>query len=225
MRVGSRATTRHDAWMVRTGKRASALAKLLQSGGSVADVSKAKAPRVQDLDPSLAEDVLALYRDLGGALEYPPLRPGAWDLSTGGLLIELDEELHFNRYRRLTLARPWAQSLPWARPYEHACDTREVECLRAATWGKRWSSDSSARMFGPGASPGNLDADGGSPRWKQRALYDAMKDAVAAQGDSRVVRLSVYDDVSGVPLGAALEGRQSIDVAELMTLVASRTNR
>ena len=210
--------------MVRTGKRAAALARLLEAGGLTPDATRATAPRVEDLDVSIGNDVLRLYRGLGGVLENPQLRPGAWDLSMDGAMIELDEELHFNRYRKMTLKRPWAASLPWAMSYEQDCDTREAQCLRSATWGKRWSNPSSARMFGAGAPPGELGAGGGAPRWKQRALYDAIKDAAALEGDLRVARLSVYDDVSGVPLGAALEGRHAIDLDKLMTLLADRTS-
>ena len=139
-----------------------------------------------------------------------------------GILIELDEELHFNRYRKMTLERPWAASLPWAMSYEEDCDTREAECLRSATWGKRWSNPSSARMFGAGAPAGELGADGGAPRWKQRALYDAIKDAAALESDLRVARLSVFDDVSGVLLGVALEGRHGVVLDKLLTLLADR---
>jgi hypothetical protein len=139
------------------------------------------------------------------------------------VLIELDEELHFNRYRKMTLDRPWAASLPWATSYAEACETREAECLRAATWGKRWSNPSSVHMFGAGAPPGQL-TDGGAPRWKQRALYDAVKDAAAHERELRVARLSVYDEMSGLPLGGALEGRHSVDIQELRELLSARTS-
>lgn len=209
--------------MVRTGKRALALARLLEAGGLTPDATRTGAPRIEDLEPSTASDVLRLYRDLGGVLDHPQLRPGPWDLSMGGVLIELDEELHFNRYRKITLERPWSASLSWAASYEQACNTREAECLRAATWGKRWSNPSSARMFGPGAPPGDLEADGGAPRWKQRALYDSIKDAAALEQDVRVARLSVHDVISNVLLGAALEGRHAIDSDELLAFLAERT--
>jgi hypothetical protein len=43
----------------------------------------------------------------------PPLRPGAWDLVfADGLVVELDEELHFNRYRAQSLQNEWATDLP-----------------------------------------------------------------------------------------------------------------
>jgi hypothetical protein len=209
--------------MVRTGGRASVLAGLLEAAGLSADATTTRPPRLDDLKPSIANEMLSIYRKLGGTLEAPLLRPGAWDLSMGGVLIELDEELHFNRYRRSTFDPPWAAALPWAASYLKACEMREVECLRAATWGKRWSNPSSARMFGAGAPPGELAAAGGAPRWKQRALYDAMKDAAAHNLGLRLARLSVYDEVSGVPLGAALQGRQPIDVDELRGLLSARS--
>lgn len=185
---------------MRTGRRASALADLLNEGGLVADVAPRSAPRIDDLRRSLAEDIFDLYRTLGGRLDRPALRPGAWDLSMDGVLVELDEELHFNRYRDTTLRRPWAAVLPWTAPYVHMCRDREVECMRAAKWGRRWTSESSARMFGDAAQPGDVSSEAGAPRWKQRALYDAMKDAIAAQNENvKVARLSVYDEVSGRP--------------------------
>ena len=55
-------------------------------------------------------------------------------------------------------------------------------------------------MFSSGSQPGDLASEGGAPRWKQRAIYDAMKDTVAAGAKGvRVARLSVYDNVSGFP--------------------------
>lgn len=179
---------------------------------------------MEDLDSPLASQVLALYKTLGGQLDSPSLRPGPWDLDMGGLLIELDEELHFNRYRAMALTRPWADRLPWAEAYGDMCRTREVECHRAAQWGQRWTSAGSERLFGPGAPPGDLAAPGGAPRWKQRALYDAMKDAFALTGKSTVARLSVYDVVSGWSLGEVLNGRRLLKIEDLMTLLRTRSS-
>jgi len=214
-----------DRGMVRTGRRASVLADLLKGGGLVVDVTPPSAPRIDDLQPWMAEDLFDLYRTLGGKLDRPALRPGAWDLSLDGVLIELDEELHFNRHRETTLRRPWAAALPWTAPYLDMCRAREVECLRAARWGQRWTSQSSVRMFGGGGQPGDISSDAGAPRWKQRALYDAVKDAIAAQDeDTKVARLSVYDEVSGRLLGDVLEVRAPLDLDELLAVLASRTS-
>jgi hypothetical protein len=182
------------------------------------------APRIEDLDSSLASRVLALYKTLGGQLAFPSLRPGPWDLSMDGLLIELDEELHFNRYRAMALAEVWADPLPWAEAYRDMSRAREPECHRAGQWGQRWTSSGSERLFGRGAPPGDLAAPGGAPRWKQRALYDAMKDAVALTGKLTVARLSVYDVVSGKLLGNVLGGRGSLEIDDLMTLLRMRAS-
>lgn len=152
------------------------------------------------------------------------LRPGAWDLAlAGGLVIELDEELHFNPYRARTLAEPWARNLPWRDAYLLMCEQHEDHCLRAGSWGKRWTNESCERMFGPAAPAAHLEVVGGAPRWKQRALYDAVKDAVATvAGDPQVVWLAVHDEIGGVSLGAVLEGRGRIASSELRALVEQR---
>ncbi len=211
--------------MVRTGKRATVLAGLLESAGLRARVGSQPAPRIEDFDPTIARHVLDTYRTLGGRLDHLALRPGTWDLNMNGVVIELDEELHFNRYRKTTLRNEWAQALPWTAPYLELCQTREAECLKAGMWGKRWTNDSSSRMFGAGAPPGDLSGEAGAPRWKQRALYDAMKDAWAASAKSiGVARLSVYDNVSGCLLGDVLTGRTTLKSDDLLALVASRTS-
>ncbi len=153
------------------------------------------------------------------------LRPGAWDLTlAGGVVVELDEELHFNRYRTRTLTAPWARKLPWRDAYLAMCARHEDECVRAGSWGKRWTNESCERMFGRAAPAADLDAPGGAPRWKQRALYDAVKDAVgSAPGRLRLVRLAVHDEIGGVSLGAVLEGRGRVAPRDLRALVEART--
>jgi hypothetical protein len=79
-------------------------------------------------------------------------------------------------------------------------------------------------MFGPAAEPGELLLAGGAPRWKQRALYDALKDTAARQpGGPVLARLSVHDTVAGIRLGAVLEGRSTVSAADVVALVEART--
>lgn len=209
--------------MVRTGQRAGVLAALLTDAGLTVLASRPAAPRIESLPPPLRDDLLTLYRLLGGRSERPVFRPGAWDLAlTSGAVVELDEELHFNRYRALTLERPWSTSLPWRKDYLAMCRGHEQECVRAGSWGKRWTNPSCEAMFGPPGPPGDLDA--GAPRWKQRALYDAIKDAQAATGfGPPLVRLAVHDPVGGTTLGTALEGRATADPDALRDLVSRRS--
>lgn len=211
--------------MVRTGARARVLGAALTAAGFGLAEQPPTAPRLGVLPADTRAAVEGLYRGLGGKQEPPVLRPGGWDLAlVGGVVIELDEELHFNRYRSRTLATPWSTGLPWFGAYLAFCSQLEDHCLRAGVWGKRWTNESCERMFGPPAPSGDLDSPGGAPRWKQRALYDAIKDAVTSVNVGvRLVRLSVHDELDGVSLGAVLEGRGQADPAALRALVERRT--
>lgn len=210
--------------MVRAGARAEALGSALIAAGFSVTAQRPPAPRLETLPADLRAAVVALYRELGGHQEQPVLRPGAWDLAlAGGVVVELDEELHFNRYRARTLAEPWARNLPWRDAYVLMCVHHEDDCVRTGSWGRRWTNESCERMFGSAAPAARLDVAGGAPRWKQRALYDAVKDAVASvSGELRVVRLGVHDEIGGVSLSALLEGRGRAASSELRALVEQR---
>ncbi|MGO2749391.1 MAG: DUF7255 family protein [Pseudoclavibacter sp.] len=128
------------------------------------------------------------YRLLRGTQENPTLRPGSWDIpTTSGFTIELDEEQHFNRYRSATLRQAWAWDLPWRTDYLELCEDFEPTAIRSRSGGGSWSSSGSERQFGTSGPNGVLEGPG-SARWKQRALYDAMKDALAATGEINLVR-------------------------------------
>lgn len=210
--------------MVRTGARAARLGDLLAAAGlrPAADAP----PRPSGAEPGA--DLFTLYRALGGSQpQLPTLRPGAWDLVFDDpalevpLVIELDEELHFNRYRALTLQAPWAAEAPWRVDYLAHCAAHEADCLAAARWGKRWTNPSCAQMFA-GGRPGELDG-GGAPRWKQRALYDALKEAAPAVGVAvAVARLATHDRIGDTTLGAALEGFADVPLNEVLGLVRAR---
>ena len=195
--------------MVRTGARAKALQNLMTRAGFQLADEAPPAPRFDALPADAQEQVAEVFGVMGGQTPMPRLRPGAWDLAFNGeLVVELDEELHFNRYRSQTLQSPWATALPWRDTYLEHCDDFENECLAAGKWGKRWTTPSCESMFGPPIPPGVLDGLG-SPRWKQRALYDAVKDIAALHSRTpRLCRLSVWDRVGDTRIADALAGRR-----------------
>jgi hypothetical protein len=176
------------------------------------------------MPPEAAERVLDLYRALGGsAEEFVVFRPGVWDIVLAdGLIVELDEEQHFNRYRRATLQPVWTEALPWGVDYRRYSEEHETAALRKASRGGYWASPSTERMFGPADAPGVFDSSG-APRWKQRALYDAMRDAVAAAGAVRLSRVAVWDVIGDTTLARVLDGRAEVDHDALADLVARRT--
>lgn len=172
------------------------------------------------LSTQLQSEVAALYYRLGGR-DPLPVRTGPWDMTFGDLVVEYDEEQHFNRYRQLTFDTPFATELPWRTAYLAQCATYEYACRNKASNRGFWTNTPTERMFGPPGVPGELNGPG-SPRWKQRAIYDIMRDALAFNGTVRLVRLSRWDEVDDVPLWQSLNGIQQIDRDALVALVEAR---
>jgi len=204
-------------------QRQGRLAGLLTDLGHRLAAERPLAPRLDSMPPEAAERVLDLYRALGGsAEEFVVFRPGVWDIVLAdGLIVELDEEQHFNRYRHATLEPAWSDALPWASDYRRYSGEHEASALKKARRGGYWASRSTERMFGPADAPG-VFGDSGSPRWKQRALYDAMRDALAASGEVRLARVAVWDAVGDTTLARVLDGRVDVDTDALAELIAHR---
>ena len=210
--------------MVKTGARAESLKALMTLAGFKPVGTGPKAPRIADLPDEAHGVAQGLYRALGGIEPNPPYRPGSWDLAFyGGLVVELDEELHFNRYRAQTLDPSWAASLPWRKPYLEFSRTYELQCLSAGRWGKRWTNPSCEVMFGPPTTSGDLEG-AGAPRWKQRAFYDAFKDVAALHSSTiRLSRISVWDTIGENRIGDVLTRGVPVNLDQLRELVEQRT--
>lgn len=133
-----------------------------------------------------------------------------WDIVFDGIAVELDEQLHFNRYRALTLGSGVYRRLPNfpAAGYATLCRQREAACLRAGSYGGKWSNPSCERQFGPAGPLGDLQG-AGAPRWKQRAFYDFLKDLAPLALGLPVARLAIWEPLPGDPggrlLGACLD--------------------
>jgi hypothetical protein len=185
-------------------------------------------PRLANLTDSAASQVLGVYHELGGKQEAPALRPGSWDVVVDGILVELDEQLHFNRYRALTLTVPSYEQLPRfpLAGYRAFCATKEQACLKAGAGQGRWMNDSTEAHFGPSGARGDFTGRGSS-RWKQRALYDLMKDLTQLDVGARpLARIAIWDAIpglSGVSVEQAVHrapGKRTAD--GLRALIAER---
>src|SRR6516225_11016131 len=79
------------------------LTQLLKSVGTLTD-GDVPYPKVEDVAASeLKDEIERVYVSLGGVLRAIPINLRSWDIKWNGMAIELDEYLHFNRYRSLTL--------------------------------------------------------------------------------------------------------------------------
>jgi len=178
------------------GEMQCAFEQLLSCAGTVSHKTL-KFPKADDVAASeLKPEIEGVYRSLGGILPSIPLNLRQWDIEFEGIAVELDECLHFNCYRTNTLNSKSYKRLPGfpLKDYYRYCSERADECLRAGSWGKRWSSEGSEAQFGKAAQPRDLSGNG-SPRWKQRAFYDFVKDLSPLLIDVPVVRVAVWDAV------------------------------
>ena len=78
----------------------------------------------------VADAMMVMFRELGGAQSAQTLAPSGWDMQADEVLVEFDEDLHFNRYRNLTLGAPWSSALPWTNRYREYAQRTEALCLR-----------------------------------------------------------------------------------------------
>mgnify|MGYP000146893322 FL=1 len=146
----------------------------------------------------LGNEVERVYSALGGASEQIPLNYGSWDISLKDFCIELDEERHFNRYRLETLASSIYKDFSFfsVSNYKEYCLTKEEQCLRAASWGNNWKTNSSDKNFVISGDYGDL-SENGSSRWRQRAFYDFIKDLNSVIRKVPILRISIYDTYNG----------------------------
>ena len=149
------------------------------------------------------EDVVNVYRILGGVLSMPPIRVGKYDIDTANFIIELDEENHFNRYRLSTLDSPIYANNPNidVEQYKKFCKNYEDRCL---TYGKYAKNDSTEKQFGYCELDGNL-GDSRS-RWKQRAFYDFIKDITSIVKNVPIIRISIYEKYKGLTIEKLIDG-------------------
>lgn len=183
------------------GKRENNLRHILTESGIIKE-PRLVVPDVRNLvlQNNLGEcggTIQQVFSDLGGRDGEIDFR-GKWDIVGDQYIIELDEELHFNQYRLLTLNSPFYlckefHSFP-LELYKGFCHDYSERCRNAGSFGRKWSTDHSAVMFGNPAIPGDFSGNG-SPRWKQRAFYDFVKDMSRLATNIPVVRLSIYDKI------------------------------
>jgi len=210
--------------MTKAGARADALNALLGAAGW-ASTPPPPRPRICDLTPDGLSRIRQIYDDLAGIPEqFEHARPGSFDLAfdtgDGKLIVELDEEQHFNRYRTITLSRPWAAQLPWTTTYVAYSAAHEAQLVRRWRSGRRWTNESAPRFFGVASPPGDFSG-AGAPRWRQRAFYDAVKDLMPA---IRLARVSVHDELEGRALNVILRSGDLTTAALVRAHVEARAH-
>ncbi len=115
-----------------------------------------------------------------------------------GLLIQFDDELHFNRYRRITLESVFYEDhIGFNKmPYKSYCRINEKECIKAGLSKGVWENQESFKIFGSSEEPGDLSLErNGSSGWKLRAWRDLLQDVSGEILGFKVLRISTYDKI------------------------------
>ncbi|MEH0153817.1 hypothetical protein V6R21_06695 [Limibacter armeniacum] len=146
---------------------------------------------------ALLEDVTYIYESLGGKGDLSRLKAPDWHIELdGNIVLQLDEQLHFNRFRNLTLRSAIYRedqgfSVQKFRTYSRK---KEDECLKTGTQAKYWTTPFAEKHFGEGARQGDLKG-GGAPAWKLLAFLDYWQDLTAALKPVKVIRISIWDEL------------------------------
>jgi len=151
-----------------------------------------------------------IYKSLDGILEVYPLGLGDFDIVTDNYFVELDEENHFNSYRKITLQSEIYQEYKYfsVADYMTYCDDMEH---KGGKVGNFWTTPKSEEQFGKSSTEKDLSGNGPA-RWKQRAFYDFLKDIYGILINKPVFRFSIYEKINGVSINTILKKQKNEDV-------------
>jgi hypothetical protein len=140
-------------------------------------------------------DLYQIYKELGGIQEeFPHIEEELYYIEPSTIII-LDDYIHFNRYRNITLKSILYEQIPSfpLENYKRYCRNFEKECIKSGLPQRIWANRESDYYFGPSSSPGDFFKNG-SGGWKLLAFKDLLEDAAAYAINYRVIRFSVYDN-------------------------------
>ncbi|UZR94965.1 DUF7255 family protein [Chondrinema litorale] len=143
------------------------------------------------------EQVIECYKSLGGQFNEPFIKAENWQIVLeNDFIIQLDDALHFNRYRMQTLRSEIYTNLPDfpIEPYRNFCRKNESECVKAGLAGNNWTSSFAEKQFGRAEERGDF-AKNGSPAWKLRAYRDFLQDASALALNKKIFRISIFQQM------------------------------
>jgi len=210
------------------GKREDTFGDILEASGVRTTTGFLQYPKKDDIyESDINNEIQNIYEKLGGLLNPFPLNLRKWDIEVEDIAVELDELLHFNRYRLQTLNSSLyskLQKFPISE-YKSYCNSYESNCLSAGSYGGKWTNNSCQKQFGEGSAPGDLSGNG-SPRWKQRAFYDFVKDFNPILYGVPMVRISIWDKIqvngSTFNVGQILDNEMYNAGEQLFELIKSR---
>lgn len=145
----------------------------------------------------LEQEIVDTYKALGGKQELPNL-PFIQEhiIVSPNIILILDNDRKFNRYRTLTLKSKVYNQLPHfpMERYKSFCRTYESQCLKSASHAPAWTSREAEQAFGKPGDFGDLDLNG-APLWKEIAIQDFILDHIPLVFNFHLLRISVWDNI------------------------------
>lgn len=138
-----------------------------------------------------------LLVELGGVGSLPLFEKLTFDFKLGRHLIVWDEELHFNRYRGITLRSALYEEFqfPFVEGHKRLCRTFEKEALKVGMPIKIWEGPPIAkRIFGESSEPGDFHGQGAAG-WKLLAYNSMQIDLQTLIHGYKLIRLSPYETI------------------------------
>lgn len=121
-----------------------------------------------------------------------------YHLQYRNLLIQYDDELHFNRYRKISLEAELYEDFKGFKlfDYKSLCRKREQDCLKVGLANGFWHNSDSEKLFGESEEEGDLSLErNGSSAWKYRAWRDYLQDLSSQIYKFHILRISAFDTV------------------------------
>lgn len=142
---------------------------------------------------SLADNIGIIYAQLGGKGHWQQIELPTIDIWAGDYFLMIDDHLHFNRYRGITLRAPQYQktSILHLDSYQRYCRQYEAECKKAGLAKNLWTTTKAEQHFGEAAEVGEFEGNG-SPAWKLRAFEALLIDSAAVVSQVKLLRLPIY---------------------------------
>ncbi|WP_020532769.1 DUF7255 family protein [Flexithrix dorotheae] len=159
-----------------------------------------------------------VYEELGGTGDMQEIQPPQWQLEFEGLAVELDEQLHFNKYRRTSLRSQVYDDYKSVsvNNYRTFCRKFDKECLKSGLSGSNWTDSFAEKHFGKAEERGDLGGNG-SPKWKLRAFQDFLKDVSARILPIRFIRIAIWEEI--------MINRQLVKVNQILTMPTEDTRK
>lgn len=136
-----------------------------------------------------------IFTDLDGNGKIPLLEKLKFDFKIGRNLFLYDEEIHFNRYRLITLKSDlyFEFKFHFSDTQKRLCRTYEKECLKVGMQQRIWNGPPVAKhCFGEASEPGDFSGNG-AIGWKLTAYNDAQFDLQTRIHGYKLFRISPFE--------------------------------